>query len=109
MLTKENIEDYKKKLEAERVKLLSEIKEEETPTNFGDDIDPDEEADEAEEFADKKAIAQGLRDRANEVEEALSRIENGSYGACSACGKEIEREVLDAAPESLLCRICKQK
>lgn len=37
------------------------------------------------------------------VENALSRIENGTYGECSVCGKEIEERRLQAIPYATLC------
>ena len=42
------------------------------------------------------------------LKEALANIEKGKYGVCAKCGGEIEREVLEASPESSLCRQCKQ-
>lgn len=38
-----------------------------------------------------------------EVEAALGRIENGSYGTCEACGKKIPEERLEAVPWTKLC------
>ena len=38
-----------------------------------------------------------------EVEEALARIEDGTYGTCAACGKEIGDERLEAVPWTTLC------
>jgi RNA polymerase-binding protein DksA len=42
----------------------------------------------------------------NEVEAALARIETGTYGLCEACGKEIPRKRLDAAPYVARCAAC---
>ena len=38
-----------------------------------------------------------------EVEEALERIEAGTYGTCVACGREIAEERLEAVPWTKLC------
>lgn len=38
-----------------------------------------------------------------EIDEALERIEAGTYGLCSACGKAIPEERLDAVPYATLC------
>lgn len=35
-----------------------------------------------------------------EVEDALARIENGTYGVCIDCGREIARERLEARPQA---------
>jgi len=40
------------------------------------------------------------------IEEALHRLENGSYGFCEACGQSIEPRRLEIMPEAPLCRNC---
>lgn len=40
---------------------------------------------------------------------ALERIEQGEYGICVRCGKEISPERLEAVPHVRLCIICKSK
>ena len=37
------------------------------------------------------------------VENALSRIENGTYGECEVCGEPIEEQRLKALPYATLC------
>lgn len=37
------------------------------------------------------------------VDNALSRIENGTYGECEVCGKQIEVQRLEALPYATLC------
>jgi DnaK suppressor protein len=39
----------------------------------------------------------------SEIEAALKRIEGGTYGRCTACGKEISPERLEAHPWAALC------
>ena len=38
-----------------------------------------------------------------EIRVALERIDEGTYGSCAACGKEIPRERLEAVPYATLC------
>ncbi len=38
-----------------------------------------------------------------EINEALERIDAGTYGTCAACGKEIAPERLEAHPWASLC------
>jgi RNA polymerase-binding protein DksA len=45
----------------------------------------------------------------NYLDDALRRIEKGTYGNCTDCGKLIERERLEAVPHSQLCMTCKLK
>lgn len=44
-----------------------------------------------------------LADEARQVEIALGRLADGSYGTCVDCGKEIPAERLAAIPESVRC------
>ena len=39
----------------------------------------------------------------SDVEAALERLENGSYGTCEVCGRPIEDARLEAAPATRLC------
>lgn len=38
-----------------------------------------------------------------EIDAALQRIEDGTYGLCAACGRPIGEERLDAVPYATLC------
>jgi DnaK suppressor protein len=40
------------------------------------------------------------------IEEALIRLDNGSYGLCEDCGQSIEPRRLEIIPEAPLCRNC---
>ncbi len=43
------------------------------------------------------------------IERALRKIEEGSYGICEDCGKEIPPERLEAIPYALKCRECQER
>jgi len=43
------------------------------------------------------------------IEEALQRVEAGSYGVCRDCGDEIARVRLEAIPWTRVCIACKEK
>ena len=43
------------------------------------------------------------------IEEALWRIEHGTYGVCRDCGEPIAEARLNAIPWSRLCITCKEK
>ena len=45
----------------------------------------------------------------SEIDGALKRIEEGTYGTCAGCGGEIRRERLEASPWASLCIDCKRK
>jgi RNA polymerase-binding protein DksA len=43
------------------------------------------------------------------IDDALKRIENGTFGTCRTCGQPIAIERLDALPYSTQCIDCKRK
>jgi len=43
------------------------------------------------------------------IEDALGRIEGGTYGICEECGEEIEVKRLAARPVTTLCIDCKSR
>lgn len=43
------------------------------------------------------------------IEDALNRIENGQYGICEICKKEIDYERLKAVPYATLCASCESE
>ena len=45
----------------------------------------------------------------SEIDAALKRIEEGTYGTCVNCGGEIPRERLEANPWASLCIDCKRR
>jgi DnaK suppressor protein len=42
------------------------------------------------------------------IDDALERMQDGSYGVCDACGLEIGEDRLTAMPFTRLCRDCQQ-
>lgn len=54
-----------------------------------------------------------IRDRERKlilkINEALTRVENGTYGICTECGKEISEKRLGTRPETTMCIVCKTK
>jgi DnaK suppressor protein len=44
-----------------------------------------------------------------EVNDALDRIERGTFGRCENCGREISRERLEALPYARYCARCAHK
>jgi DnaK suppressor protein len=48
-------------------------------------------------------------DQIREIQAAILRIEQGRFGVCGRCGREISQERLLLAPLSRLCTACKQR
>jgi len=44
-----------------------------------------------------------------QIEEALARIDSGTFGTCTRCGREIAEERLEARPWAALCIDCQRE
>lgn len=57
-------------------------------------------------FEREKDLALDLLDRETlwEIDRALEKMEDGTYGVCTVCGKEISLERLEAIPHALTCK-----
>jgi len=49
------------------------------------------------------------RVKIKQIDDALGRLEEGSYGVCESCGKPIGKARLQAFPRATLCVACKQR
>lgn len=54
------------------------------------------------------SLVHGLHERVQQVEHALARLAEGTYGACERCGNPIPTARLEAFPSVTLCVSCKQ-
>lgn len=48
------------------------------------------------------------RVKLQQIDDALERLDDGTYGVCESCGLEIAEERLTAMPFTRLCRDCQQ-
>jgi RNA polymerase-binding transcription factor len=82
----------------------------------------DQEADDVAPPADEMDVARSLADvethaslieraqeRLKDIDTALGRLEEGTYGVCEECGEEIPVERLNALPFTLYCVDCQSK
>ena len=51
----------------------------------------------------EEGLGEGAKQTLDDVNAALQRIENGTYGTCEVCGKPIGAERLEAIPWTRLC------
>jgi RNA polymerase-binding transcription factor len=113
----EQYNKFKEKLEAERALLEEELESvgQKNPDNPKDweatpavmdtlKADENELADTIEEYEGNTAILKQLETRYNEVLSALKRIDAGTYGVCSVCGKPIEPDRLEANIAADTCK-----
>ena len=112
LVTKLDIQRYRKRLEAELAELLGQRADLEASTTASladatGEVGFDEEFADAGSFTFQRERDLSLVDNANDligkVEHALALIDTGGYGRCEACGGAIEAERLDALPYATLC------
>ncbi|MGI8648683.1 MAG: conjugal transfer protein TraR [Acidimicrobiales bacterium] len=54
-------------------------------------------------------LAHGILERVEQVERAIGRIDDGTYGQCERCSNQIPIARLEAYPAATLCVTCKQR
>jgi len=79
---------------------------EEVSGSPGDEMDVARSSSDVETHA---SLIERSEDRLRLIEQALARVDNGTYGTCGECGEDIPLERLKALPFALLCVDCQQK
>jgi len=75
------------------------------PTLMNEDsADPNETADNIEEYEGNTAVLKELEIRYNDIKNALAKIEKEIYGMCEISGEPIEEERLIANPAARTCK-----
>jgi RNA polymerase-binding transcription factor DksA len=49
------------------------------------------------------SMIEQIESQLSDVERAMEKLDDGTYGTCEACGKQIESERLEAMPATRLC------
>lgn len=110
-MEKEVLEKFKLQLEQKRNEIISEAdKTLAEMTDQNSNIpDPNDRAT----MESDRSFELRIRDRERKllakIEAAISRIEDGEYGICDACGDDISLKRLEARPVTTLCIDCKTK
>ena len=110
MLSESTLSDLRASLEQERSDLRARLGEmgmlsggESFDQNFADSSQVTAERGEAE------ALASKLRETLGEVEHALAKLDEGTYGVCEGCGQQINPARLEAKPAARHCIGCASK
>jgi DnaK suppressor protein len=109
-MNKERLKKFKRIFDAQRKALLfnDKIVREDFNVNGDDRLD---ELDQATTDVEQ-SMRMRLRNREllylKKVDEALKRIEEGTFGECSECGEDIEVRRLEARPTATHCVGCKE-
>jgi DnaK suppressor protein len=56
-----------------------------------------------------EALAGNLRESLSDVEDAIVKLDNGTFGTCEGCGQPISPDRLEAKPAAKLCMECASK
>ena len=107
-----NVEHFKELLLARRRELVGAIARAENEARVTGEVDVRDTGDRSVEYqATDKALSAATEDSETleQVEDALVRIENGTYGKCVVCGKAIEPARLEAIPWTPYCLADQQK
>ncbi|MDI6734295.1 MAG: hypothetical protein QMD50_02270 [Patescibacteria group bacterium] len=108
-LNKKQLIEFEELLRENARKTESQLQKFEQNIDFGGDIDHfDEEADEAEEFANRLGLQKVLQEQLERTYKALEKIKKGNYGICEKCQGEISTKLLDIDPATNYCLKCKQ-
>jgi DnaK suppressor protein len=98
--------DLRAALEQERNSLVTQLEELGSlnyDSNFADSSQVTAERGEAE------ALGAALREALEEVDHALAKHDQGTYGLCESCGKPIAGPRLEAMPTARFCIDCASK
>lgn len=77
-------------------------------SNVDDEHDP-EGSTIAFDHAQTAALARDARQRLGEIDAAVQRLSNGTYGTCASCGRPIAAGRLEARPTATLCVDCQSR
>lgn len=120
-MDKKTPKQFKKKLEERKAKLESELtsfakKDEKLKgdydtcfPDFGTTQSVDEEALEVAVYDSALPVEYALELRLADINRALDKIKNNTYGQCENCPAEIDIKRLEAMPEARTCLDCEKK
>jgi RNA polymerase-binding protein DksA len=99
--------DPRASLEAERVHLRSQLGELDVDSESNDfDENFADSAQVAAEQGENRALAGSLREQLDDVDRALAKLDDGTYGLCENCGQPISEARLEAMPATRYCITC---
>ena len=107
VLTEEKWGALRERLEAEKAETVEEISRLKEVLKYELEADPEEGDPDLYEREKILALLRNLEEKLYDLSHALASIDDGSYGKCELCGKEIGQERLEALPYTTYCVNCK--
>lgn len=108
-MDKKKLEKYRALLEESRKELMGASVNDEEPDQESHGRDQADLATVAEMRETMLALSKAEREQIREIDEAMARIEAGTYGTCVECNTPIPEKRLKALPHATLCIECKSK
>ena len=117
-LSKDDIVKIKAELEARKKQIVEDLNEMSGDTANKEDLKvkfpdfgnkTDENAQEIGEYSTNLATEKVLESTLRDIDNALKRIDDGTYGVCKYCEKDIGKKRMQARPVASACVACKTK
>jgi RNA polymerase-binding transcription factor DksA len=102
----QNTAKHKRNIEQRLGELRSRLQKVDATLDEPADPDLGDQAIELEDDEVLEAVGRAAQREMRQLEEALRRIANGTYGDCEQCGDQISEARLEAVPFARLCRTC---
>jgi DnaK suppressor protein len=114
-LTKTQLRAIREGLLEERSELLSQVQDLDAEADVnnwregGFDDDPADAGSASFERETAQSLSNHARNLLTQIDDALRRMDAGTYGRCERCGEAIESARLEALPYARLCLDCKRR
>ena len=105
---KQHLEEEKKRVTG-RIAELQQQDPFSDPERTNDNAASDTEANEESSHERFAAMISQLTDQSGQIDTALDRINDSTYGFCMSCGQMIDTDRLAILPTATLCLTCEQK
>ncbi|WP_353813322.1 TraR/DksA family transcriptional regulator [Agromyces sp. SYSU T00266] len=90
---------------AEQSEGITAVRAARSDTSVDDEHDPDGPT-MSQEWSQRTAVLHDVEHELTDVDRALARIDDGTYGVCERCGNKITVARLEARPTATLCIDC---
>ncbi|GGI04353.1 TraR/DksA family transcriptional regulator [Egicoccus halophilus] len=111
----DQLDERRRELLAERQSLIGQVEGLDAEADVknwregGFDDDPADAGSASFERETAQSLSNHARRLLSQIDDALRRMDAGTYGTCERCGNEIEPARLEALPYATLCMDCKRR